>query len=314
MKKIFPLLFVCSSILGVSRIVKAQQPNSPMETSPVTDGYCPEAKKTPEMAIHSFFKSIKRIRALSTRVVVGADRNNHALPRLQKVLSDSLGTFRIKPDHIKVSLDARNSNFVTARFQLVLHNDLGFTVVQDDSAKLEKEIKGKCTYWQIVPNNPSNIAQEFYHYNIDDKGSGFTTRLATLIAHPKKALAAYDLRQSASNLHRISLGLKMYEADYDNQINLTPQNYKDGLSTYVRGNVFFTAPGDPVGIISYNLNPNIHGINEEDIKDPQTLVTIYQGHDQKLDFKYAGYTTVSFMDGSVRIISREEAKNLRWKP
>jgi len=54
-------------------------------------------------------------------------------------------------------------------------------------------------------------------------------------------------------------------------------------------------------------------VNAAGIQNPSTLVSIYQGHDQKLDFKYDGHSVVGFMDGHVKAVTPEEAKNLRWK-
>jgi len=162
----------------------------------------------------------------------------------------SLGKFNVTAQQLKIIPDPQNPDLAAAHYRLELHNNLGFTVSQDDSAKLEKHTVRQCTYWMIVPNAPSDGAQQFYGYNSNDTESGFTTRLATLIAYPQKSLTAYDLSQSESNVKQIILGLMMYMQDYDNKINLTPQNYKEGLMPYIKSDALFTAPGDTEGTVS----------------------------------------------------------------
>lgn len=313
MKQIFQLLLAGSLVCGVSAIAKAQPPAPTSQLPPIFDYSCPGGQ-TPELAIQKFFMNEEGPYEMAAKIVAGADPDNPALQRLQKMVQDSFGKFYVNPQHIEISPDPKNSDFATAHYRLVLHSDLGFTVTQDDSVRLEKYVTNKCTYWMIVPNDPSDGTQQFYDYSSEDKESGFTTRLATYIAYPQKSLTAYDLSQSEINVKQILLGLMMYEQDYNNQINLTPQNYKDGLMPYIKSNILFTAPGDEAGIVSYDINPNLVGINEAEIKNPWTLVAVYQGHDQKLDFKYGENSVVGFADGHVKAVTQEEAKSLRWKP
>jgi prepilin-type processing-associated H-X9-DG protein len=51
-----------------------------------------------------------------------------------------------------------------------------------------------------------------------------------------------------------------------------------------------------------------------DIKNVPTLVALYLGRDQKLDFRYGGLSPVCFVDGHVKAVTPEEAKSLRWEP
>jgi prepilin-type processing-associated H-X9-DG protein len=312
MKKIYPLL-LAGSLIFAPTIAKAQPPEPNYQVPPIFDYTCPGGQ-TPELAIEKFFDNEEGPYDKAAKIVDGADPDNPALQRLQKMVQDSFGKMIVYPQHIEITPDPKNPDSATAHYRLVFHNDLGFTVSQDDSAKLEKHTARNCTYWMIVPNDPSDGAQQFYGYKSDDKESGFTTRLATLIAYPQKSLTAYDLFKSESNVKQILLGLMQYEEDYDNQINLNPQNYKDGLMPYIQSYILFTAPGDVEGTVSYNINPNLFGLYSKAIQDPWTLVSIYQGHDQKLDFKYGGYAVVGFMDGHVKAVTPEEAKDLRWKP
>lgn len=313
MKKLFSLLMTGSLIFTISVIAIAQPPEPAYQIPPIFDYTCPGGQ-TPELAVQKFFMNVEGPFEKAGKIVAGADPDNPALQRLQKMVHDSFGKSTVYPQKIEITSDPKNSDFATAHYRLVLHNDLGFTVIQDDSAKLQKYVTNKCTYWMIVPNNPSDGTEQFYGYSADDKETGFTTRLATLIAYPQQSLIAYDLSQSEKNVKQIILGLMQYEEDYDHQINLTPQSYKDGLMPYVQSETIFTAPGDAEGTTSYDLNPNLTGINGAGIQHPSTLVAIYQGHDQKLDFKYGENSVVGFMDGHVKAVTPEEAKTLRWQP
>ena len=92
------------------------------------------------------------------------------------------------------------------------------------------------------------------------------------------------------------------------------QNFRKKLTPYLKNDLVFTAPGDPAGTTSYDVNANVVGLSLADFTAPSETIAFYQGHDQKLDFRYGGLSPVCFMDGHVKAVTPEEAKTLRWAP
>ncbi|MEO6908235.1 MAG: hypothetical protein ABI210_10125 [Abditibacteriaceae bacterium] len=317
MKKIFPLLLASSLVFGLFTNVKAQPSTQP---PPIVD-YSPPGGETPEQTIINFFMDVDGQFNLAANMVAGADPHAPALQRLQTMVTASFGQFRMFPGFIKITIDPKNPDITTANYPLVLQNNLYFRTFQADSVKLKRYVTGKRTYWMIIPQSALDSPEQFYKYNPHDPESGLTMRLASLIAYPQKSLTMYNLVESQNNVQQIIFGLLMYEQDSDNKIDFTPKEIKGKLMIYLKALMphrqnddFFTAPGDTAGTMSYSLNPNLIGINDEDIKNPSTVVVIYQGQNQKLDYKYGNYSVVGFADGHVKWVTPEEAKGLRWKP
>jgi len=308
----YPLLLAGSLIFSVSIIANAQPPTPPSQLPSVFDYSCPGGQ-TPELAVEKFFDNSWSPEA-AAKFVEGADADSPALKELSQIIRDHLGKFQLGAIDIKTSIDPKNPDLATAEFTLVLSDELGHAIMQPDSISLDKHTSPKCTYWMIVPGKPELPKDSYYMTGHLTKMSGMTLRLATEIAHPQEMLTLFHLHQSESNVKQIMLGIFMYVQDTDNQINLTPQNYKYELMPYLKSNILFTAPGDVVGTVSYDINSNLAGANDLTIKNPHTLVALYQGHDQKLDFKYGDNSVVGFADGHVEAVTREQAKSLRWKP
>lgn len=312
MQKKSLLIAATSLMVAFSSLALAQPPAAAPQLPPIFDYTCPGGQ-TPELAIEKFFDN-SWSPAAAARMVEGADPQSPALKEFSRTIRDHLGQFQIAPLNITIAFDPKNPDSATAQYELVLYDELGHTIMQDDGVTLKKHVSRTCTYWMILPGQPEDVDNTFYRNGKPTKESGMTTLLATEIAYPEKMQTQFHLSKSENNVKQISLGLMQYVEDYDQQIHLNPQNYEDGLMPYIQSEALFTAPGDAPGTVSYDINPNLEGLNVQSIQKPSELVAIYQGHNQKLDFKYNGYSVVGFMDGHVKAVSAEEAKNLRWKP
>jgi len=312
MKKIFSLLLAGSLVFGISAIANAQPP----EPAPAALNN-QHWKRSPEETIGQFLNACSSgALPFITDLVEGVNLNNPSSPAIQKAVNASLGNFVLDAENIKTSPDGQNPGLITATFTLDFRDyAMGFRIQQNDSVQLKRHfiragIAGADNeYWSIVPGNPQK-----YFYSTNDQRSGFTEKLATLIAYPKQMLPQIYLHQSEVQLKQLGLAFVMFTQDYNERIDVTQEDFKKRLTPYMKNASIFTAPDDPLGTTSFNINPNIVGLPMSAFTDVDDTVAFYLGKDQKLDFRYDGLSPVCFLDGHVEAVTPEEAKNLQWKP
>ncbi len=252
----------------------------------------------------------------AAQMVQGADAKTPALANFGKEIAESFGNFTPSARKFKLTLDPQDSSRITADFIVVLHDEMGHSVAQADSVVLKKNDSQGYTFWMIIPETPQefNSGHSFYMGDLPPKKSELTTQLATEIAYPEQMQTQFHLSKSMSQMKQLGLGLMMLIQDYDQIVQVDQLQLKKTLYPYVQSEIIFTAPGDPPGTTSYHINPNVEGLNIKNIKEIHSLVGLYLGNDQKLEFRYGGLSPVLFMDGHVKAVTPEEAKNLRWKP
>lgn len=303
-------LLVNNSYFVLSITANAQ---SPEENSQIME--LPINASTPEDAVSMFFISFSFGHIIETaQLVEESNKNSPALKSFGKELLTSFDHFIPLAIDINISIDLQNPDLAVAKFIVILHDNMGHWIKQKDSINLRKHTSEDGDYWLIIPGNPQYFQNRMWDFDQHNKKSEFTLRLATELAYPEQMQAQYHLNQSVNQLKQILVGLVMCMSDNDGRLDFDTNQYKESLLVYIKSEAPFTAPGDPNRTMSYSMNPSIQGININDVKDLHTIVAVYLGHDQKLNFKYDGYATVAFLDGSVRKVSREEAKMLRWKP
>jgi len=86
------------------------------------------------------------------------------------------------------------------------------------------------------------------------------------------------------------------------------------LLPYTRGRDTFRCPADGKGSVSYSFNTHLSGLARDAVTNPATIVLIYEGKSEKLNFKHGGKATVAFADGHIVMVDAETAKNLQWTP
>lgn len=128
---------------------------------------------------------------------------------------------------------------------------------------------------------------------------------------------AHSSAQSAtceSNVKQISLGLIQYTQDYDEVLPPSAAAYKDVLAPYVKDEAVYHCPADEGEEVTYSLNANLQGVPLANLAHPEAVVAVYEGKDQKLDFRHDGKAVVGFADGRVKTVTKDEAAGLQWKP
>lgn len=117
-----------------------------------------------------------------------------------------------------------------------------------------------------------------------------------------------------TNVKQLALGCIMFSADNDDILKLGSGTWAKSIMPYIKNKAVFTCPLDKSGAASYSFNAELTGKNSAVIADPAKTVLLYEGKNKKLDFRHDGRATVGFADGHVKLVKKEEAKDLKWKP
>ena len=321
MKKIFPLLLTSSMVFGGLAIANAQPP-MPQTQLPSFVNNLPSGGKTwPESTIVSFLFLCSNDQAdAAASMIEGTNPKAPSLKIFDETDEFDFGHLQLRATQFKMKIDPKNPNSGIATYNLTFFDPTtGFGLTQKDQVAMNKlpSSDGSQT-WVIVPEHLKalNLSQSarMTAGNLADGYCGFTNYLATMIAYPQEVLPEIYLGQSMDRLKQLELALYMFGVDHDGRMDFNQQNLKEKLSPYLKDTVDFVAPGDSPNPVAFAVNPNILGANLLDISSPAQTVAFYLGHDQKLDFRYGNLSPVCFMDGHVKAVTREEAKNLQWKP
>jgi prepilin-type processing-associated H-X9-DG protein len=115
------------------------------------------------------------------------------------------------------------------------------------------------------------------------------------------------------NVQQIDIGLMQYAQDHNGKFP-PPAAYKNAVFPYVKSESIFHCPADKDGPVDYSMNANLQGGSLDKIVHPEEVVTIYEGHNQTLDFRHDGKAVVGFADGHDRAVTQAQAQHLQWKP
>ena len=149
--------------------------------------------------------------------------------------------------------------------------------------------------------------------------------MAYLVAHPEELPPIDQLSQTpdqtpasvettcVSNVKQLTLGLIVLAGDHKDVLKITAATFKKAVMPYVRSANIFRCPDDAKGD-SYSFNSALAGVAQPSIAKPAETVMVYEGVAGKLVFRHGGRAVVGFADGHVRLVTREQAKALRWKP
>lgn len=183
-------------------------------------------------------------------------------------------------------------------------NDPGDRMRSQERVSLRREASG----WKIMP-----VARSEFRPG----QGGIIANLVTVLANPQVGQAARRRASEVSclsNLKQIGTGAMMFVQDHDERFALKAPTYKASLMPYIRNERVFQCPDDPAGKTSYALNRNLAGVSLARLKSPAQTVLIYEGANQRLTFRHDNKAAVCFADGHARLVTREQARTLRWTP
>jgi protocatechuate 3,4-dioxygenase beta subunit len=296
---------------------------------------------SPQEMIKTFIKDLKQSPCNcdefdydAAKHVVGGNSKDPALASVAKQAAEELSQTNIQATDFEIQPDALPGELVEVSFTLLFSKeDQGYEMQQKNSIAIKLVTDADGQRWKIVPQEPKFYLADFYSNNLPPSKSTFTNYWATLIAHPQEMQNGFYLYKSEVQLEKLGKALFMCAQDYDERIDFAPQQFKEKVLPYADNESLFIAPGYTANSTSYSMNANIKGLNlqgfetisqsgslifsnrsSESVPSPHTLILLYLGHDQKLDFKYGGYSVVYFMDGHTEKVTPAQAKMLRWKP
>ena len=123
--------------------------------------------------------------------------------------------------------------------------------------------------------------------------------------------AAAPAQRSLEQLQDLGIAMLMLVEDYNGRYAFAPRYRTEALRPYLNNRAsFFVPDSDEI----YGFNANLSDKSLAQFPDPARTVLFYEGHDEKLDFRYDGKAAVGFVDGHAALIAPDEAKNLIWKP
>ncbi len=147
-------------------------------------------------------------------------------------------------------------------------------------------------------------------------GGIFLIAILAAILFPVFSKARENARLAScnSNVKQIELGLVQYIQDHDERFPPKAAAYKDAVFPYIQSEEVLHCPSDKDGPVDYSMNTNLQGISLDKISHPAEVVAVYEGRDQKPDFRHDGKAVIGYADGRVEEVTEAEAGSLQWKP
>jgi prepilin-type processing-associated H-X9-DG protein len=117
-----------------------------------------------------------------------------------------------------------------------------------------------------------------------------------------------------SNLKQLALGTLMWVQDHSDRGFFKAVDFKKSIMPYLKNAQIFHCASDVPGHDSYSFNAGLQGVDMDTLAHPEAIVMVYEGSRGILQFRHSGSANVVFADGTVRAMTRAQAKSLRWKP
>lgn len=124
--------------------------------------------------------------------------------------------------------------------------------------------------------------------------------------------ASPETRESFRRLLALGPIMEEFMDENDGRFAFTAETVRDRLKHYVEDDVVFYADAEKKHPFAFNSN--LEGLKPGYLEFALSTVMFYQGKDGRVDFVHGGYGLVSFCDGRVTLISREELDDFRWVP
>ncbi len=292
--------------LGVAtvRVSGQAQDTAPGATTAAASGVASAAVdlSSPEATVRSFVAALDRVDLRAASACVAGGKPASQLSRLKPMLMG----FE-KSTVTVVSLQEETAGAAsTVSFQLAMDGGAANKGTMSDRLPLRRYADG----WKIVPGKPASLSKRQYMASL--------LPFATAIARPQ-TLASWmnktEEQVCLSNMKQLGLAGVQFLADHRGKFTLKTATAKKSLEAYYPGiDRIFHCPQDKSGADSYAFNRNLEGVRATDIAQPQQTVMLYDGKNGRLAFRHNGRAVVAFADGHVELVSRQQAKSLRWKP
>ncbi len=237
-----------------------------------------------------------------------------------KLTADQKASFKEQPPQLKELVKALSTFKITDLKSEINGNGATVTLSASadggDSIKEKVPLRREGTSWKVVGFDVKNIGSQDSKVMSEMQMSPVRT-LATMFNLLPVFSGARDKAREVgckSHLKQITTGGLMYLQDFDEKFAFKAAEFKKVLFPYLKNNTIFHCPSDKPDVDSYSFNANLQGSTLARVKRPAETVMVYEGANGILNFRHAGSANVGFVDGHVKLINKEQAKKLVWKP
>ncbi|RYG37453.1 hypothetical protein EON81_06680 [bacterium] len=131
----------------------------------------------------------------------------------------------------------------------------------------------------------------------------------------RQAAVVSKKTQALSNLKQIAIGTILLANDNKEVFTLNGKNARTAISPYIKNNSLFKDPGTGRNDV-YTFNALLANVSMNTVKSPAETVMWSIGPKGSLLFPYGekNQTLIAYVDGHIKMVGREAAAKLRWKP
>jgi RNA polymerase sigma factor (sigma-70 family) len=135
-------------------------------------------------------------------------------------------------------------------------------------------------------------------------------------------ISSENAQLCVQRLRQVALAVHQFLPAHDDRFPPQAEEYKRALLPYTGTAAIFVCPDDvrsrkrrvAESQSSYSFNRHLEGVSIKEIQDVAEVVMLYEGQNEKLDFRHGGRALVAFGDGHTEFLTRQQVKTLRWKP
>ncbi len=146
------------------------------------------------------------------------------------------------------------------------------------------------------------------------EGDGWVNAWARIVAQPRTLLAQSAADASIKNLKQLLASITRLAANNGQKYAFSTDDFFEKLLPYAGNKELFLAPPiDEAAAFAYTLNPGLAGLTRFQA-EPAPVVALYEGGpDGKPLFRFAGRALIGFADGSVALVTPQQAAKLKWQ-
>lgn len=258
---------------------------------------------TPEATVHSFESAFAKGDLRSAVACVEGGVYSSPVQRFEKLLKEAKrsGFFKVEQMTSEV-----NGDTAAVRFRALF---FGSEVLPDSFSLRRKE-----NAWRIVPELIAG--QEDNKRMASIMVTGFAQPMmmeAIVLPIEKQAERARARTVALQEMKEVGIAVIMYMSDHDDTLPAAKVADAQIVKPYLKRPELLARFNYKAGI-RWRINPNIRRLPLLLADHPERVPMVYEEVGESLGFQYNDRALVAMLDGSVRYVSREEAKKLIWKP
>jgi len=171
------------------------------------------------------------------------------------------------------------------------------------------------TFWRVVPPPIEDVLAK----PLDQTPP--LALSAAFVTHDPRLLAALEpdkgtpQERALNQLKQLGVGAAQFTQDYDEFYVFDDAAHERALRPYLRKDSLYIIPGTKAD--KWHFNDNLSKMSSAKIKESAQTVLFYDGDapdSDHLNFRFDGKTGICFADGHAAALSKDEARDLVWKP